>query len=192
MITRHPDVNSVAPSPTLLFQPCNGSAFQQYEVVGGTVQWMGGGTPLCITFSAAAGYNSPLILTPCVAGFPNQSWVYAAAPANSFSNNVSMCSGPGGACLQWSGQESTSCMFNPPVLGPGCIIGTWPVASPTSWNNQFTFNGSSGLIEAMWASATGPTPSGQCATVTLPPPPVPPTADILAWSKKEVMCLYGE
>ncbi len=179
-------------SPTLMLQPCNASQFQIFEIVNNTVQWSSGDTPLCVTFDAAAGYDSPLILTSCITNASNQSWVYAGTPSSLFSNPVDACAGPGGVCLSWSGQEAGTCVFTPPALGPGCRIGTWTAS--TSWNNQFILGGlaGAGTIEALWASATGPSPSGVCATVTVPAPPVPPTADILAWSKKEVMCLYGK
>jgi len=187
--------SAVASSPTLLFQSCNASdPLQLFDVAGGAVKWTDGDSSLCVSFDATAGYDAPLILEPCAVGAPIQTWAYAPAPSSSFSNPSGMCAGPDGACLQWSGQEAGSCVSTPPALGPGCRIGTWPTSSPTTWNNQFAFGGAAGpgTIEAVWASTDGPTPSGQCATVTVPPPPVPPTADILAWSEKEVMCLYGE
>lgn len=183
-------------APSLLLQPCNASdPLQAFKAVSETIQWSGGDAPLCITFDATLGYDAPLLLTPCIQeGAANQSWVFAGAPNSSFSNPTGFCAGSAGACLQWSGQETDSCSSTPPALGPGCRIGTWPTSYPTSWNNQFAFEGNPGpgAIEAVWASADGPSPSGQCATVTFPQPPVPPTPDILAWSKKEVMCLYGK
>lgn len=180
--------------PSLLFQPCNATASQIFVVADGAVKWSPeGGPPLCVTFDAIAGYDSPLVLALCLGGAPNQSWTYKPAPDSSFSNAPGACAGPDNACLEWSGQESGTCTSTPPVLGAGCRIGTWPTSSPTTWNDQFVYGGSAGAgtIEAVWASADGPSPSGQCATVVTPPPPVPPTADILAWSEKEVMCLYG-
>jgi len=49
------------------------------------------------------------------------------------------------------------------------------------------------MIQGRFAISGGPSPSGLCVSAVPPPPPPPlavPTADVLAWSRKELMCLY--
>ena len=183
---------STAP-PTLVYAPCNASDASQtgFTFPSGTVQFGG----LCVAFDVAQGYNAPLSLRPCDASAA-QAWVYDAA-AQSLRNPSATCGGPSGACIEWSGQEYGACTSTPPALGPGCIIGSWPSpASPqTSWNDQYVLDSpSQGMIAAAATTASSSSGgSGLCVAVRTPPPPPPPpvpTADILAWSRREVMCLY--
>jgi hypothetical protein len=163
------DRTVAAAPPKLYFEPCNSSSpLQGFQIANGTVQWLGGGMALCVTYDASAGYDAPLVLTVCESGSSAQAWAYEEAPTYSLLNPPGMCAGAGGVCLQWSGQEAGDCTFNPPVLGPGCRIGVWPASSPTTWNNQFSWNSTTGAVQAVWASASGPTPSGQCVSVMLP------------------------
>ena len=147
---------------------------------------------LCVAFSGAS-YNDPLELQPCDAGSPRQTWVYDAA-STTFRNPSDACGGLAGACIQWSGQESApNCVADPPRLGPGCIWGTWPTSAPTSWNNAVLADSPEpGMLQSLFATGGGPSPSGLCASAAVPPPPPPPplpTPEILAWSRLEVGCL---
>jgi alpha-L-fucosidase len=174
--------------------PCNATdPTQQWTVNAAASTVSPASSPSqCVTFDAAGGtYNAPLILSPCGTPTPpaTQLWAYAAGPTYAFSNPAGQCGGLKGACIQWSGQESATCTSNPPALGAGCLVGTWPTAEPTSWNNELTLN-AGGQIEALWKSATGPSPSGLCVAAVAPPKPIPPTPTILAWQDLEVGCLY--
>ena len=170
---------------TLVYALCNSSDPQQTFAFSGTAVAQGG---FCVAFTPSTGYNSPLQLLPC-ANSSQQTWVYDTA-RQSLRNPPAACGGLSGACIEWSGQEFGACAFSPPALAPGCIIGAWPSpASPqTSWNDRFVLDSPSpGMIEAAAVEGEG---TGLCVAAR-PPPPLPvPTADVLAWSRKEVMCLY--
>ena len=171
---------------TLVYALCNASdPLQTGFALSGSTVAQGG---LCVSFSPSSGYNSPLQLAAC-ANTTAQTWIYDAA-RQSLRNPSAACGGLSGACIEWSGQEFGTCTFTPPTLAPGCIIGAWPSpASPqTSWNDRFLLDSPSpGMIEAAAVEGEG---TGLCVSAR-PPPPLPvPTADVLAWSQKEVMCLY--
>jgi len=173
---------------TLAYALCDANSSQQRGFVasGGIIQKDGS----CVTFLPNGGYNSPLSLSSCD-NSTQQSWVYDPV-SQSFRNPPSRCGGLNGACIEWSGQEHGNCTTNPPSLGPGCIVGSWPSpssTSTTSWNDMFLLDSPvSGMIEAV--STTGLAGSGLCVEA-VPPPPLPvPTEDVLVWSQKELMCLY--
>ena len=164
---------------TLLYAACNATDPSQtgFSLLPGSGVTQNG---LCVTYDADAGLNAPLELRPC-SNVSSQSWAYNAN--NAFSSTDAALS------LQWSGQEHGACTSNPPALGPGCIIGAWHTSVPTTWNNAFLL-GAGGMIEAQYASGDGPSPSGLCVSVAPALPPPVPTADVLAWSLRESMCLY--
>lgn len=185
-----------AAAPTLVYALCNASLPSQtgFSLISQTLQH----SDSCVTFVAAQGYNAALSLLPCLAGSPAQAWVYDAA-AQSLRNPAASCGGLGGACIELSGQEFGACTSSPPALGAGCIVGAWPSpASPqTSWNDRFAPNvPAQGMLSAVATSGSGGGGGGGgvlCVAVQPAPPPAPqplPTADVLAWSRKEVMCLY--
>ena len=143
---------------------------------------------LCVAFDGAS-YNDALILQPCDSSSDAQAWE-SADGGRALSNPAGRCGGLGGACVQWNSQESAQCTSNPPALGPNCTIGAWTTSLPTTWNSAFLLGQpGAGNIQALFRSAAGPSPSGVCASVFTPPPPVPPTREILAWADKEVGCL---
>jgi alpha-L-fucosidase len=176
----------------LVLAACNASdAWQRFAVdaAARAVRFDGG---LCVAF-AGVSYDAPLALLPCNASSPQQAWVYDAS-LTAFSNPTDSCGGLGGACIQWSGQElAPGCTSSPPRLGPGCIWGTWPSSSPTSWNNAVLVDSpEAGMLQSLFAAGGGPSPSGLCASAFVPPPPPPPplpTPEVLAWSRLEVGCL---
>jgi alpha-L-fucosidase len=181
---------------TLSYALCNISdpAQQNFTFASNTVRKDGA----CVSFDLPGGtYNAPLTLQPCD-GSAQQDWVFDAA-AGSLRNQAPVCGGLAGACIEWSGQEFGACVSTPPALGPGCIVGAWPSppGAQTSWNDRFVPT-AAGTIEAAALSAragagAAAASAGLCvAALPVPPPPPPPlpTADILAWSRKEVMCLY--
>jgi len=145
----------------------------------------------CVAFAGAT-YDAPLALLPCNASDAAQAWVYDAAAA-AFRNPADACGGLAGACIQWSGQEFGACSFDPPRLAPGCIWGTWPTSSPTTWNNAVALDSPQpGMLQSLYATGGGSTPSGLCASAAVPAPaPAPPlpTPETLAWSRLEVGCL---
>lgn len=165
---------------TLLYAACNATDPQQsgFSLLAGSGIAHGG---LCVTYDAVVGLNAPLELRPC-SNMSSQQWAYSN---NAFSSTDETLS------LQWSGQEHGACTSNPPSLGQGCIIGAWHTAVPTTWNNAFLLDSPvPGMIQAQFASSGGLTPSGLCVSVSQPPAPPTPTADVLAWSRREIMCLY--
>lgn len=168
-----------ATAAQLFFAACNVSDLSQtsFTVSPPTVKF----SNACVTFGGDL--NAPLEIQPC-ASPPNasQSWTFA----NSAFSNPS---------FQWSGQEYGACSYSPPALGIGCIIGSWHTSFPTTWNNAFVLNTpAQGMIQALYASGSGgQSPSGLCVSAVAPAPPAPPpvpTADVLSWSRREVMCLY--
>jgi hypothetical protein len=144
----------------------------------------------CVTFGGPLG-KFPLFLSPCNASDISQQWVYDGADT-SIRNPAKGCAGtPGWQCLSWSGIEYGSCTSDPPALGLGCGLSAWPTGGPTTWNNALELDAPAvGMVQALHAHPTGPSPSGLCAVAVPPPPPPVPTPDVLAWSTKEVMCLY--
>ena len=135
----------------------------------------------CVTFGGDL--NAPLKLMPC-ASPPDASQSFTFAN-NAFSNPN----------IQWSGQEYSACSSTPPSLGVGCIIGAWQTALPTTWNNAFVPNSPAvGMIQALYTSGGGGhSPSDLCVSAVMPAPPAPPpipSADVLNWSRREIMCLY--
>jgi alpha-L-fucosidase len=174
--------------PQLLFSACNSSdARQSWALVGGTVRPASDASS-CATF-AGGSYDAPLVLQPCVAGAASQAWFYDAGNATLL-NPPGSCAGAGGACLQWSGQERSPCVSTPPALGAGCMMGVWPAQAPTTWNNALEYSPSSGAVQALFARAGGPSPSGLCVTAVAPPAPPVPSPVILSWAAKRVGCLY--
>jgi hypothetical protein len=181
--------SSAAPSAQLLLALCNSSSPQQlFSFSGSRVQHAA--SSQCVAFNNLS-YNAPLTLQPCDSASPAQAWAYGSS---ALSNPAPFCGGLQGACIQWSGQESAVCTSSPPALGVGCLLGTWPTAEPTSWNNQLLLDSpSAGMIQMQHSSGGSAGPSGLCAAAVQPAPPGPPpvpTADVLAWSRKEVGCLY--
>lgn len=171
---------------SLLYALCNASDPLQtgFALSANTVRKDG----LCATFVAE---GAPLELQPCVAGAPAQAFEYGADGALSSPPGTDCANLTNGACVEWNGQESGACVFSPPRLGPGCIISTYRIATPTNWNSKFILASPAvGMIQGADDGAGGHAPSGLCASAR-PPPPLPaPTADVLAWSRREVMCLY--
>ena len=186
-VCAQPLPRTILPAPQLLFAPCTASdPAQQWVATAGTVR-PAGDLSVCVTY-AGASYDAPLEVHACAAGgAAAQAWAYDAANS-ALVNPAGACAGTGGACLQWSGQERGACTANPPALGAGCMIGVWPAATPTSWNNALSM--SAGLLEAMHGSAAGPSPSGLCVAAVAPPPPAKPTPIILSWASRRVGCLY--
>lgn len=137
-------------------------------------------TGLCVTYSLAAGSAAPLTLRPCSgANDASQQWSYAGGV---FSNPASS--------VAWNGQEAGACTSTPPALGPGCKVATWPLPGG-GWNGLFDAGSPSpGMIQGRFATSGGPSPSGLCVAAVEPPPLPVPTADVLSWSRQEVMCLY--
>jgi len=169
----------------LFYALCNATDPLQtgFSLAANTVRQDG----LCVTWVAE---GSPLELQPCVAGAPAQAFIYEADGALSTPPGTN-CSGvPGGACISWNGQEHGECTFSPPRLGPGCVISGYRYSAATGWNGKFLPDSpAAGMIQGADDGA-GHAPSGLCASAR-PPPPLPtPTADVLAWSRREVMCLY--
>ena len=189
-----PALTMAAPA-LLVLAACNASDLSQRFAVDAAARAVRSQLPggLCVAFDGAS-YNDALALRPCAAGAPQQAWVYDAAAA-AFANPPDACGGLGGACIQWSGQESAAggCSFDPPRLAPGCIWGSWPTSTPTSWNNAVLADSPEpGMLQSLFATGGGASPSGLCASAAVPPPPPPPplpTADVLAWSRLEVGCL---
>ena len=184
-----------AAAPLLVLAACNVSDATQRFVVDAAARAVRA-QGLCVAFDGVS-YNDPLALAPCDASSPRQAWVYDAA-LSTFRNPADACGGLAGACIQWSGQEyaPNNCNFDPPRLGAGCIWGVWPTAAPTSWNNAVLVDSPEpGMLQSLFATGGGPSPSGLCASATAPPPPPPPpppplpTPEILAWSRLEVGCL---
>ena len=140
----------------------------------------------CVAFSGSPG-GSPLYLAPCNASVPTQAWVYNTT-TTSILNPTGSCAGPGGACLSWSGMEFGACASTPPALGVGCALSAWPTKEgPTPWNNALLANSpAESMLQALYAHPAGPSPSGLCAAAAPPPPPPVPTADILAWTEREI------
>ena len=164
----------------LFYALCNSSDPQQTGfVLGGSAVTHGGA---CVTFDAAAGPAAPLTLQPCTGGGPQQ-WNYSGG----------VFSSAAGGGVAWNGQEAGACTFSPPALAAGCKVATWPLPGG-GWNGLFDAGSPlPGMIQGRFATPGGPSPSGLCVSAVPPPPPPPlavPTADVLAWSRKERMCLY--
>ena len=174
---------------SLFLAPCNTSSPLQtgFAFAHDTVTQGG----LCVTFDATLGYNAPLTLAPCVPAAPAQAWQLVGS---FLQNPPASCGGLNGACISWSGQEFGACTFTPPALGAGCIIGSWPTSENGAWNSALAPDSPApGMIQALHSTPSSTPPSGLCVAAVPPAPPPPPprpTADVLAWSKKEVMCLY--
>jgi hypothetical protein len=159
----------------LFYAICNASdPLQTGWSVGGSTVTRGG---LCVT--ASAGFSAPLALRAC-SGEASQTWAYVSGV---FANND----------VAWNGQETAACTFSPPALGAGCKVASWPLPGG-GWNGLFDVDSpSQGMIQGRFATSGGPSPSGLCVSAVPPPPPPPlavPTTDVLAWSRKEIMCLY--
>lgn len=176
--------------PLILLAACNVSdplqrfSFNDTSVISLSTDLQG----QCVAFAGSLG-KVPLFLSPCNTSDPSQQWVYDNA-TSSFKNPDKAC-GPGWECLSWTGIEYSSCTSDPPSLGVGCALSAWPTGGPPGWNSELGVDmPSPGMIQALHAHPTGPSPSGLCAVAVPPPPPPIPTADVLAWSTKEVMCLY--
>ena len=171
-------------SATLAYALCNASdpAQLNFAFVNGTVRKGAD----CVSFDlAGATYNAPLTLRPCD-GSAQQSWVFDSA-SGSIRNEAPSCGGLSGACIEWSGQEHGACTFTPPTLGAGCIVGAWPSppGAATSWNDRFVPPAATTIAAASTSAS-----SGLCVAALPVPPPPTPTAEVLAWSRKEIMCLY--
>jgi alpha-L-fucosidase len=175
------------PPPRLTMAQCSATdPAQLFLVAGGAVVHVA--SSLCVAFDGTS-YNDALVLLPCDPASNAQAWE-SADGGRALSNPAGRCGGLSGACIQWSGQESALCTSNPPALGPNCTWGTWGTSLPTTWNNAVLLDEPGpGNVQSLFLSAAGPSPSGVCASVFTPPPPVPPTPEILAWADKEVGCL---
>ena len=167
----------MAAATALFYALCNSSDPQQTGfLLGGSATVTHGG--LCVSYDPSAGPAAPLTLQPCTGG-ASQAW--------NFSGGVFSGSG-----VSWNGQEAGACTFSPPALGAGCKVATWPLPGG-GWNGLFDAGSPlPGMIQGRFATPGGPSPSGLCVSAVPPPPPplAVPTADVLAWSRKERMCLY--